>query len=119
MPLCLGGKRVAFAPALSVSLSDSLSVSLSHPSKETYYSVKRDLLSLTRLICAVCCKWSLSSCKRDLLQCQKRPTLSPGLFVRSAVSGRFPPASPSGATYGKRACNLFQRGPSCNTLATH
>jgi hypothetical protein len=53
MPLCLGGKRVAFAPALSVSLSDSLSVALSHPSKETYYSVKRDLLSHPAYLCGL------------------------------------------------------------------
>jgi hypothetical protein len=43
------------------------------PSKETYYSVKRDLLQCQKRPITVS-KESYYSVKRDLLQCQKRPT---------------------------------------------
>jgi hypothetical protein len=43
-------------------------------SKETYYSVKRDLLQCQKRPTTVS-KETYYSVKRDLIQCQKRPTL--------------------------------------------
>jgi hypothetical protein len=42
-------------------------------SKETYYSVKRDLVQCQKIPSTVS-KETYYSVKRDLLQCQKRPT---------------------------------------------
>jgi hypothetical protein len=67
-------------------------------SKETYYSVKRDLLEVERADIGSShpgLPSGLHSVKRDLLQCQKRPTTVSketyysGLHSASAARGSF------------------------------
>jgi CRP-like cAMP-binding protein len=68
-------------------VDDGLYVLITGVSKETYYSVKRDLLQCQKIHITVS-KETYYSVKRDLLQCQKRPiTVSDdGLYV--LIKGR-------------------------------
>ena len=59
--------------ALQPGMIAMLCVRLRCVSKETYYSVKRDLLQCQKRPTTVS-KETFYSVKRDLLQCQKRPT---------------------------------------------